>query len=187
MSDEEPPPLQGLQPGTPAPDFALTDQRLQTTRLSDFRGRKLLIVFFPLTFTPVCGGELTSLRDELPDFVGADRALIAISTDTSAVHRAFDEREFLGFPLLSDFWPHGAVSSAYGVFDRRSGLALRGTFLIDGDGVVRWATVNGIPQARSTEDYRVALAALPGDPAGRDPASPRIGLGSSHGESAQHR
>lgn len=155
----------GVQVGALAPDFALTDQRLRTTSLSDFSGRRLLIVFFPLTFTSVCGGELTRLRDELPDFAGADRAVVAISTDTSAVHRAFDEREFLGFPLLSDFWPHGAVASAYGVFDQRSGLALRGTFLVDGDGVVQWSTVEGIPQARSTDDYRAALAALPTDAA----------------------
>ena len=75
------------------------------------------------------------------------------------MHRAFDEREFLGFPLLSDFWPHGEVASAYGVFDQRTGLALRGTFVIDEDGVVQWSTVNGIPDARSTDDYRAALAA----------------------------
>lgn len=150
----------GLLRGERAPDFALPDQRLSITRLSDFRGRKLLIVFFPLTFTPVCGGELTSLRDELPDFVGADRAVIAISTDTSAVHRAFDEREFLGFPLLSDFWPHGEVASAYGVFDDRTGLALRATFVVDEGGVVQWSTVTGMPDARSTDDYRAALAAL---------------------------
>ena len=66
-ADERP---RGLQRGDKAPDFALTDQRLSITRLSDFRGRKLLIVFFPLTFTSVCGGELTRLRDEMPDFVG---------------------------------------------------------------------------------------------------------------------
>ena len=80
-------------------------------------------MFFPLTFTPVCGGELTRLRDELPDFVGQDRALVAISTDTSAVHRAYDEREFVGYPLLSDFWPHGETARAYGVLDERTGLA----------------------------------------------------------------
>jgi peroxiredoxin len=150
----------GLQRGELAPDFALPDQRLSTTRLSDFRGRKLLIVFFPQTFTSVCGGELTRLRDELPDFVGPDRALIAISTDTSAVHRAYDEREYLGFPLLSDFWPHGVVARAYGVFDERSGFALRGTFLVDEQGVVQWSTVTGIPDARSTDEYRAALDAL---------------------------
>lgn len=152
-------PPRGLQPGDRAPDFSLTDQRLSTVRLGDFRDRTLLIVFFPLTFTSVCGGELTRLRDELPDFVGDDRALIAISTDPSSVHRTFDEREFLGFPLLSDFWPHGAVSSAYGVFDHTTGLARRGTFIVDGDGVIQWSTVNDIGDARSTDEYRAALGA----------------------------
>ncbi len=150
----------GVQVGALAPDFALTDQRLRTTSLSDFSGRRLLIVFFPLTFTSVCGGELTRLRDELPDFAGADRAVVAISTDTSAVHRAFDEREFLGFPLLSDFWPHGAVASTYGVLDDGLGVALRGTFVIDRDGVVRWTVVNQIGDARNLDDYRASLAAL---------------------------
>ena len=150
----------GLQRGEAAPDFALTDQRLSTTRRSDFDGRKLLIVFFPLTFTSVCGGELTRLRDEIHDFVGEDRALLAISTDSSAVHRAFDEREFLGFPILSDFWPHGEVARAYGVLDEQTGLALRGTFVVDEDGIVQWSTVNGVPDARSTDDYRAALATL---------------------------
>ena len=148
----------GLQRGDRAPDFALSDQRMSTTRLSDYRGRKLLIVFFPLTFTSVCGGELTSLRDELPDFVGEDRAVVAISTDTSAVHRAFDEREFLGFPLLSDFWPHGEVAKAYGVFDERTGLAQRGTFVVDEGGIVQWSTTSAMADARSTDDYREALA-----------------------------
>ena len=153
-------PSRVLVPGDRAPEFALTDQRLSTVRLSDFHGRTLLIVFFPLTFTSVCGGELTRLRDELPDFVGEDRALIAISTDPSSVHRAFDEREYLGFPLLSDFWPHGAVASAYGVFDHHTGLARRGTFVVDGDGIVRWSTVNDIADARDTNDYRAAMAPL---------------------------
>ena len=132
-----------------------------STRRSDFLGRNLLIVFFPLTFTPVCGGELTRLRDELPDFVGPDRALVAISTDTSAVHRAYDEREFVGYPAAV-----GLLAARRGRRARTAcstngpGSPLRGTFLVDDAGIVRWSTVNVIPDARSTDEYRAALAAL---------------------------
>ena len=150
--------LGSLRVGDPAPEFALTDQHLEVVRRSDFLGRKLLIVFFPLVFTPVCGGELTTLRDHIHDFVGSDRAVVAISTDSSAVHRAFDDREFVGYPLLSDFWPHGEVSQAYGVFDKETGLAQRGTFLVDEHGTVIWSTTSDMDDARSPDDYRRALA-----------------------------
>lgn len=149
--------------GDAAPDFALSDDRRQTIRLADFRGKKnVLLVFYPLTFTRVCGSELTTLRDEIHDFMTDDCVVLAISTDSSAVHRAYQDVEYLGYPLLSDFWPHGDVARAYGVFDEESGLAQRGTFLIDKSGVVRWRTVSEMPLPRSTDDYRAALAALAG-------------------------
>lgn len=149
------------QVGDPAPDFALPDEHGRTVRLSDFRGHQnVLLVFYPLTFTRVCGSELTALRDEIHDFVTDDTALLAVSVDSGAVHRTYADVEYPGYPLLSDFWPHGAVASAYGVFDAETGLALRGTFLVDKAGIVRWRTVNEIPSPRSTDDYRAALAAL---------------------------
>lgn len=147
--------------GDTAPPFALTNQHLQTVELSEFRGRSnVLLVFYPLTFTSVCGGELTALRDQLPAFDEDEVTILGISTDTSAVHRAYVDREYLGYQLLSDFWPHGAAAQAYGVFDEETGFADRGSFLIDKQGVIRWTVRADFATARSIDDYRTAIAAL---------------------------
>jgi peroxiredoxin len=146
--------------GARAPDFELRDQHGQPVRLSDFRGRRnVVLVFFPLAFTPTCTGELCAIRDESALDTG-DVQVVAVSCDSSAALRVFAEQEGLDYPLLSDFWPHGAVSSAYGVFLERRGFAARGTFLIDKDGIVRWSVVNWAGDARSTQDYRRAIAEL---------------------------
>ena len=151
----------GLSVGDPAPDFELRDQHGQTVRLSDLRGRKAaLLVFYPWAFTGVCGGELQALQERQDEFVGDDLALFAISTDSMHALRAFADQQGFTFPLLSDFWPHGAVASAYGVLHEEIGIALRGTFLVDKDGVVRWTVVHGIPDARDVDDYKKAVAAL---------------------------
>ena len=147
--------------GDLAPDFELTDQHLTPVRLSDFRGsRNVLLVFYPLTFTSVCGGELAALRDRLPDFEGEKVTVLGISTDSSAVHRAYDDREYLGFQLLSDFWPHGAVSRAWGVFDETSGMARRGTFLVDPSHTVRWRLDLEPGQMREVEALHRAVRDL---------------------------
>ena len=154
----------GPEVGQIAPDFSLPDQHGQVAKLSALRGKKnVVLVFYPLTFTRVCGSELTTLRDELGDFSGDDVELFAVSVDSTAVHRTFADAEYLGYPLLSDFWPHGEVARAYGVLDEQSGLARRGTFVIDKAGIVRWKVVNDIPDARSTDEYRAALATLRGE------------------------
>ncbi|MFI0740836.1 peroxiredoxin [Streptomyces sp. NPDC021100] len=147
--------------GTEAPDFALKNQHGETVRLSDFRGEKnVVLLFYPFAFTGVCTGELCALRDELPTFVNDDVQLLAVSNDAPFSLRVFAEQEKLGYPLLSDFWPHGEVSRAYGVFDEEKGCAVRGTFIIDKQGVVRWTIVNGLPDARDLNEYTRELAAL---------------------------
>ncbi|GAA1073268.1 peroxiredoxin [Nocardiopsis composta] len=150
-----------IEIGQPAPDFELSDQHGQTVRLSDFKGRKnVVVVFYPLAFSGVCEGELCSLRDNISDFRTGDAELLSISVDSMFAHRAWADKENLDYPLLSDFWPHGAVAKAYGVFDEDKGVAVRGTFLVDKEGVVRWKVVNPISEARDLEDYRKALAEL---------------------------
>ena len=157
---------QPLDPGTPAPEFALRDQHGQVTALSSFRGHKVVIaVFFPYAFSRVCSSELDQLRDELPAVQNDDVQLLAISCDPMHALRAFAETERLHFPLLSDFWPHGAVASRYGVFDHDRGCARRGTFVVDVDGVLRWRVVNPGDKARDLADYRRALTALSSSPA----------------------
>lgn len=150
-----------IQVGDKAPDFELKDNHGAAVRLSDFRGRKnVVLVFYPFAFTGVCTGELCELRDNLPRFADRDTQLLAVSNDSIHTLRVFGEQEGLEYPLLSDFWPHGDVSRAYGVFDEGKGCAVRGTFVIDKEGVVRWTVVNALPDARDPGEYLAALEAL---------------------------
>jgi mycoredoxin-dependent peroxiredoxin len=147
--------------GDEAPDFELPDQHGTPVKLSSFRGDKnVVLVFYPLAFSPVCSGELCGMRDDFPEVNRDDVELLTVSVDSMFAHRAWAEAENFQFPLLSDFWPHGAVAKAYGVFSDDRGLATRGTFIIDREGTVRWKVVNPIPQARDIADYQKALAAL---------------------------
>jgi peroxiredoxin len=147
--------------GSVAPDFELKDQHGTPVKLSDFRGSKdVVLVFYPLAFSGICTGELCAIRDELPTLGGDDVQVLAVSVDSVFAQRAWSEQEKYQFPLLSDFWPHGGVAQAYGVFDEAKGLARRGTFIIDKQGVVQWKIDNAIPDARDLDEYRKALADL---------------------------
>ncbi len=147
--------------GDEAPDFTLNDQTRTPVTLSDLRGQKhVLIIFYPLAFSGVCTGELCSLRDSIDSFRSDEVETFAISVDSSAATAAFAAKEGYDFPLLSDFWPHGAVADRYGVFDAQIGLAMRGTFLVDKQGIVRFAETNAIPDARDQQRWRQALTDL---------------------------
>ncbi|MEV5338976.1 peroxiredoxin [Streptomyces sp. NPDC052676] len=150
-----------IQVGDKAPDFELKDNHGRTVKLSDFRGDKnVVLLFYPFAFTGVCTGELCEVRDNLPKFSDRDTQVLAVSNDSIHTLRVFAEQESLEYPLLSDFWPHGEVSRAYGVFDEDKGCAVRGTFVIDKEGVVRWTVVNGLPDARDLNEYVKALDTL---------------------------
>ncbi|MEU0061008.1 peroxiredoxin [Streptomyces sp. NPDC006334] len=150
-----------IQVGDKAPDFELKDNHGRTVRLSDFRGeRHVVLIFYPFAFTGVCTGELCEVRDNLPRFADRDTQVLAVSNDSIHTLRVFAEQENLEYPLLSDFWPHGEVSRAYGVFAEDKGCAVRGTFVIDKEGVVRWTVVNGLPDARDLGQYVSALDTL---------------------------
>ncbi|WP_415950520.1 peroxiredoxin [Streptomyces sp. KLOTTS4A1] len=147
--------------GTMAPDFALRTQHGELLRLSDLHGeRNVVLVFYPYAFTGVCTGELAALRDDVDTFVNDETQLLAVSCDAPFSQRVFAEQEGLDFPLLSDFWPHGEAARAYGVFDEEKGCALRGTFIIDKTGLVRWSVVNALPDARDPEEYVKVLESL---------------------------
>ncbi|NGN68922.1 peroxiredoxin [Streptomyces sp. A7024] len=147
--------------GDTAPDFTLRTQHGETVRLAELRGeRNTVLVFFPFAFTSVCTGELRALRDAQSRFVNDDVQLLAVSCDSMHALRVFSEQERIDYPLLSDFWPHGNVSRAYGVFDDEKGCAVRGTFVIDKNGVIRWVVVNDLPDARDLNDYVKALESL---------------------------
>ncbi len=150
-----------VEVGEEAPDFEIPDQHGTPVKLSSFRGAKnVVLVFYPLAFSPVCSGELCAMRDDFPEVDRDDVELLTVSVDHMFAHRAWAEQEHFQFGLLADFWPHGAVAREYGVFDEDRGVALRGTFVIDKAGIVRWKVVNPIPQARDIADYQKALAAL---------------------------
>jgi peroxiredoxin (alkyl hydroperoxide reductase subunit C) len=152
-----------VEVGTEAPDFTLRDQNNEEFTLSSQRGRRaVLIVFYPLAFTGICTGELCAVRDDLGTFQNDDVQVVSISVDSVYAHKVFSEREGYEFPLLADFWPHGAVAQAYGVFNDATGFANRGTFLVDKDGSVRFAEMNEPGYGRDADDWRAAIAALQG-------------------------
>jgi mycoredoxin-dependent peroxiredoxin len=147
--------------GAPAPDFTLRDQNQQPVTLSDYRGAKnVLLVFFPLAFTGICQGELDRLRDHLPDFDNDESAALAISVGPSPTHKIWTTQSGFLFPVLSDFWPHGAVSQAYGVFNDAAGVSNRGTFVVDRSGIIRFAEMKQPGEARDQGLWTDALAAL---------------------------
>ncbi len=147
--------------GAPAPEFTLKDQNNQVVRLADFRGRKtVLLVFYPFTFTGTCQGELTEIRDNLPAYQNDDVQVLAVSVDSVYAHKVWATQEGFDFPLLADFWPHGEVAQAYGVFHDGGGFANRGTFVIDREGVVRFAEMIGPGESRDQNTWRQALTDL---------------------------
>ena len=109
--------------GTEAPDFTLKDQNGQPVTLTDFRAVKnVLLVFFPLAFTGICQGELDQIRDHLPVYENDDTATLAISVGPPPTHKIWATQSGFLFPVLSDFWPHGGVAQAYGVFNDGRGI-----------------------------------------------------------------
>src|SRR5918999_1827330 len=135
--------------GTEAPDFTLKDQNNQEVTLSSFRGeRNVLVVFYPFAFSGICTGELCAIRDDLGSFQNEDVQVLAVSVDHVFALKAWSDAQGYQFPLLSDFWPHGEVAKTYGVFDHDRGMAVRGTFLVDTAGIVRFTEVNAPRERR---------------------------------------
>ena len=147
--------------GDKAPDFTLVNQFGESVTLSDFEGKKnVVVVFYPLSFSGICTGELCELRDNFAQFEKAEVELLAISVDSKFVQKQFAEHEGYKFSVLADFWPHGAVAKDYGVFIEENGIANRATFVINkaGELVAKFVTAPG--QARSLDEYEKALATL---------------------------
>lgn len=149
-----------LQLGDVAPDFTLPDTHGTPVSLAQLRGGPVMVVFFPFAFSGICTGELCELRDNIADFAAAGVTLLAVSCDPVPALKAWAEQESFEFALLSDFWPHGEVAQQYAVFEAERGRAVRGSFLIDADGVLRWSVVNQPGQRRDLAGYHEALARL---------------------------
>ncbi len=147
--------------GQEAPDFTIPNQHGEPITLSGYRGEKnVVLMFYPWAFTGVSTSELCEIRDRIASFDNDETVTLAVSCDTKFSLRIFAEREGYTFHLLSDHWPHGEVSRAYDVFNEKAGAAIRGTFIIDKAGIVRYAVVNAIPDARDPAEYEKALASL---------------------------
>ncbi len=150
-----------VEVGTKAPDFTLNDYNKQPVTLSSFQGDKnVLLVFYPFAFSGICTTELCQVRDELAEYDDANVQVIGISVDSVFTLKAWANHESYKFPLLSDFWPHGAVATTYGVFNEKAGLATRGTFLIDKEGAVRFAEINGPGERRDQNTWKKAIASI---------------------------
>ena len=151
----------GLNVDEAAPDFELKNQYGELVKLSSFKGEKnVVVLFIPFAFTGTCTGELCAIRDDLAAFQNDNVQVLAISCDSPFTQKIFAEQEGYKFPVLADFWPHGAAAQAYGIFNADLGCAMRGTFIIDKEGIIRWTVVNGLGDARNNGDYKSAIAAL---------------------------
>ncbi len=151
-----------LDVGQSAPAFTLKDQTGGDVSLGDYAGEQAVaLVFYPFTFTGVCEGELCALRDDLGTYEAAGVAVLAVSCDSKNSQKVWAEQQGYTFPLLSDFWPHGATAQAYGVFNDALGCANRATFLIGKDGTIVDAfETDSLGTARTQDRYAEALAKL---------------------------
>jgi peroxiredoxin len=150
-----------LKIGDKAPEFTLNDTDGKPVSLKDFRGQNVLVVFYPLAFTPTCTGELKSLTGHAKKYEDLKAKVLGISVDSRYSLGEFKKKEGLGVTLLADFHPHGGVAQEYGVYMDVAGIAKRGTFVVDKDGIIRGITINEPKDARNEEDYFKALATCP--------------------------
>ena len=152
--------LHPLPPGTQAPDFTLHSTPDQSVSLSEFRGRPVILAFYPADWSPVCGDQLSLYQELLPEFQRYGAKLIGTSVDGVWSHLAFAQNRHLHFPLLSDFEPKGQVSREYGVYQEDVGESARALFVIDNDGVVSWSYVSPTGVNPGADGILKALDAL---------------------------
>ncbi|HZH80706.1 MAG TPA: redoxin domain-containing protein [Gemmatimonadales bacterium] len=152
--------MKPLAPGTRAPDFTLGSTPAQTVSLTDYRGRPVILAFYPADWSPVCGDQMALYNEVLPEFERYGAQLLGISVDGVWCHAAFAKDRKLRFPLLTDFEPKGEVARRYGVYRTGDGFTERALFVIDGDGIVRWSDVSPIDVNPGADGILRALDAL---------------------------
>src|SRR5678815_1508540 len=160
-----------LPAGTPAPDFALSSTPDKLLKLSDLRGRPVILVFYPADWSPVCGDQVALYNEILPDFREYGAELIGISVDGVWCHAAFARDRNLHFTLLSDFEPKGAVSRAYGAYRENDGISERALFVLDGEGIIRWSFLSPIDVNPGADGILKALESLAGKSASAESKS----------------
>ncbi len=157
-----------LRVGQPAPDFTATavyDQEFKTIKLSDYRGKYVVLFFYPLDFTFVCPTEITAFSDRYEEFKSVNTEILGVSVDSEFSHLAWTQTDRksggvgdLTYPLVADIKKE--ISAAYNVLDPEAGIALRGLFLIDKDGVIQHSTINNLAFGRSVDETLRTLQAI---------------------------
>jgi peroxiredoxin len=155
---------EALQSGVEAPEFDLKSTPDQKVRLSDFRGRTLVMAFYPADWSPVCTDQMALYNEILPEFKELGAELVGISIDHAWCHIAFASSRNLHFPLLADFHPKGEVARQYGVYNDEIGMSERALFVVDGEGIIRWSYVSPIGVNPGADGILAALEAM--QPAG---------------------
>jgi peroxiredoxin len=156
-----------LSAGTAAPDFALASTPDQRVRLSELRGRPVILAFYPADWSPVCGDQMALYNEMRHEFAQFGAQILGISVDGAWCHAAFAADRRLHFPLLADFEPKGEVARRYGVFRAEDGTSERALFVIDGDGVIRWSYVSPVGVNPGADGILEALEKLAPGKAGR--------------------
>lgn len=155
--------MKPLSAGTRAPDFELHASPSTKIKLSDFRGKPVILVFYPADFSPVCGDQIALYNEVMPEFKKYGAEILGISVDSRWCHAAYVEKANVRFPLLADFEPKGEVARRYGVYRAQDGTEERALFVIDADGVIRWSYVSeDIDVNPGADGILDALDALPG-------------------------
>ena len=155
---------EALQPGTQAPDWELNATPDQKVRLGDFRGRALIVAFYPADWSPVCTDQMALYNEILPEFRRLGAELVGVSVDGAWCHRAFAESRNLHFPLLADFHPKGEVAQAHEVYDDEIGMSERALFVLDGEGVIRWSYVSPVGVNPGADGILAALESMASEP-----------------------
>jgi peroxiredoxin len=159
-----------LSPGVAAPDFTLSATPDQAVSLSDFRGRPVILAFYPADWSPVCGDEMALYNEILPEFQRHQATLLGISVDGAWCHAAFAAHRKLHFPLLADFEPKGAVARMYGAYREKEGTSERALFVIDGQGIIQWSYLSPVGVNPGADGILDALESL--SPAADDASAP---------------
>ena len=149
-----------IEVGQAAPDFTLKDQSQKEVSLKDFRGKNVVLAFYPLDFSPVCSKEHACFHDDFKQFEGLNAQVLGVSVDSAWAHKAFAEKLGIDYPLLADFHPKGAMASRYGLYLEEKGITNRATVIIDKEGIVRYVKVYDIPQQRDNKELVDALNGL---------------------------
>src|SRR3954468_7347896 len=161
-----------LGAGTPAPDFALHATPDQVLRLSELRGRPVILVFYPADWSPVCGDQVALYNEILSEFREYDAEIVGISVDSVWCHAAFARDRNLHFPLLADFEPKGAIARMYGAYRQADGTSERALFVLDREGVIRWSYCSPIGVNPGAYGILKALDGLGGQPVDRPDIRP---------------